>query len=76
MQQKIRTKDIQDFEKYAKKLSDVMKRIREYNPEANAFLSEDSLHLMPCDFRQIDRAVQTDYIVTSIMMEGFDGGGW
>ena len=76
MQQGIKEKDIRDFEKYAQKLSDVLKRIREYRPEANAYLSCGDLNLMSCDFREFDRMEQTDYIVTSVSMCGFDGGDW
>ena len=35
MIQGIKEKDIRDFEKYAKKLPDVMVRIVEYKPEVN-----------------------------------------
>ena len=46
MRQGIKEKDIRDFEKYANKLADVLKRIREYKTEANAYLAEDTLNLM------------------------------
>lgn len=45
MRQGIREKDIRDFEKYANKLSNVLKRIKDYKPEANAYLAEDTLNL-------------------------------
>ncbi len=76
MTQGIKEKDIRDFEKYAKKLSDVMNRIRKYKPEANAYLACENLHLMSCDFHDIDRAYQQDYSVVDISMENFDGGDW
>ena len=76
MRQGIKEKDVRDFEKYAKKLSNVMERIRKYKPEANADLSCDVLNLMSCDFRDIERCRQQDYSVTSILMESFDGGDW
>lgn len=76
MKQGIKEKDIRDFEKYANKLSDVLVRIREYRPEANAYLAMDSLNLMSRDFREFDISEQQDFIVTSIHMEGFDGGDW
>lgn len=76
MTQGIKEKDIRDFEKYAKKLSGIMKRIREYRPEANAYLACESLHLMSRDFHDISRAGQQDYCVAEIFMEGFDGGDW
>lgn len=76
MKQGIKEKDIRDFEKYAKKLSGVMKRIQGYKPEANAYLACESLHLMSCDFHDIARIDQQNYSVVDIVMEGFDGGDW
>lgn len=76
MRQGIKEKDIRDFEKYTQKLSNMVKRIREYNPEANVFLAMDYLNLMSCDFRQYPREEWEDYSVTSVHMEGFDGGDW
>lgn len=49
----IKEKDIRDFEKYAKKLDEVMKRIQEYHPTANYYLNMDELQLM-CDEPFID----------------------
>lgn len=80
MRQGIKEKDIRDFEKYAQKLSDVLKRIREYKPEANAFLACEGLstvlNLMSDDHCDYRRDEQQNLIVTEIYMEGFDGGGW
>ena len=42
----IKAKDIRDFEKYAQKLDDVMKRIQTYHPTANYYLNMDDLQLM------------------------------
>lgn len=80
MKQGIKEKDIRDFEKYAKKLSDVMCRIREYKPEANAFLACEGLstvlNLMSDDHCDYPKYEQTGLIVAEINMIGFDGGGW
>lgn len=76
MKQGIKEKDIRDFEKYAKKLSNIVERIREYKPEANAYLSCEILNLMSCDFRDFKRSEQQDYVVTSVQMGQFDGGDW
>lgn len=46
MRNGIKEKDIRDFEKYAQKLDDVMKRIQEYHPTANYYLNMDNLQLM------------------------------
>lgn len=76
MRQGIKAKDIRDFEKYAKKLSDVMKRIREYNPQVNAYLAMDELFLMSCDFREHPVEEQQNFSVASVYMDAFDGGDW
>jgi hypothetical protein len=41
----IKEKDISDFEKYAKKLDEVMKRILQYNSNAEIYLNMDVLEL-------------------------------
>jgi hypothetical protein len=80
MRQGIKEKDIRDFEKCAQKLSDVMCRIREYKPEANAFLACEGLstvlNLMSDDHCDYRRDEQQNLVVTEIDMVGFDGGGW
>lgn len=46
MRNGIKEKDIKDFEKYAQKLDDIMKRIQEYHPTTNYYLNMDNLQLM------------------------------
>jgi hypothetical protein len=41
----IKEKDILDFEKYAKKIDEVMERILAYNPNAEIYLNMDILEL-------------------------------
>lgn len=75
----IKAKDIRDFEKYARKLSEVVERIREYKPEANAFLAcglSSYLCLMADDHCDYDRGKSRDLIVAEVDMPGFDGGDW
>ena len=79
MRQGIKEKDIRDFEKYAQKLSGVLSRIREYKPEANAFLACSCvtvLNLMSDEHLKYPRSQQQDFIVTEVDMDGFDGGDW
>ena len=80
MRQGIKEKDIRDFEKHAQKLSAVLERIREYKPEANAFLACEGLstvlYLMSDDHCDYLRSEQDKLIVTEVDMVGFDGGGW
>lgn len=75
----IKAKDIRDFEKYARKLNEVVGRIREYKPEANAFLVcgvQTYLCLMSDDHSDYDRDKSQDFVVTEVDMTGFDGGDW
>ena len=75
----IKAKDIRDFEKYARKLSEVVERIREYKPEANAFLAcgvSTYLCLMSDDHCDYGWREREDLIVTEVDMIGFDGGDW
>ena len=79
MRQGIKEKDIRDFEKYANKLADVLSRIREYKPEANAFLAcggVTTLNLLSDEHLNYPRSEQQDLIVSDVIMEGFDGGDW
>lgn len=76
MRQGIKEKDIRDFEKYANKLADVLQRIREYKPEANAYLAEDTLNLLSNEPHDEYGHKHEEYSVTNIYMQGFDGGGW
>ena len=76
MRQGIKEKDIKDFEKYAEKLSAVLKRIQEYQPKANAYLSMNELNLMSDQHLEYSREEYQDFVVTSVIMPGFDGGDW
>ena len=76
MRQGIKEKDIRDFEKYANKLANVLKRIREYKPEANAYLAEDTLNLMSGETHDEYGHKLPENSVTHIYMNGFDGGDW
>lgn len=76
MRQGIREKDIRDFEKHANKLANVLKRIRYYKPEANAYLAEDTLNLMSNEPHDKYGRKHQEYSVVDIYMNGFDGGDW
>lgn len=75
MVQGIKEKDIRDFEKYAKKLSDVVERVKEYNPEVSGFMNNGSMCLMSGEWRQ-GIYNPTEKCVTSVYMPSFDGGAW
>lgn len=76
MKQGIKEKDIRDFEKYAEKLSDVLHRIQEYKPEAQAYLADDVLNLMSGVTHDDYERPCRENVVTYIHMSGFDGGDW
>lgn len=64
------------MKKYAKKLSDVMERIREYKPEANAYLAMDDLYLLSDDQFKYDTIEKQNIVIAMVSMDGFDGGDW
>ena len=79
MKNGIKEKDIRDFEKYANKLNGVLQRIREYKPEANAFLAcgvYAYLCLMSEDHCDCPEIEHEKFVVTEVDMPGFDGGDW
>jgi len=77
MKQGIKEKDIRDFEKYAKKLDEVMIRIREYKPEANIYAAGESLYLMSGFHHDpYGEKSNEDAIVSSVMINGMDSGDW
>lgn len=77
MQKGIKEKDIKDFEKYAKKLDEVMKRILEYNPNATIYLNMDNLELhgnMPF-YNFGSNCLYTDeYLVADVWIRSSSGG--
>lgn len=74
MRQGVKEKDIKDFEKYAKKLSNVVERIREYNPNIYGFQHQEDLCLMNGRWDNTNEAEEKRII--SVYMPHFDGGAW
>lgn len=74
MIQGVKEKDIRDFEKYARKLSYVVERIRKYNPDVYGFQHQESLCLMNGRWENTNEA--DEKCITSVMMCHFDGGAW
>lgn len=84
----IKKKDIDDFEKYARKLNEVMGRIRSYKPEAMAFLDNGDYFMLYADGDRYDYIAEhrgntgllnelDDITVTVVAMEnGFASGAW
>lgn len=76
MKNGIKEKDIRDFKKYAEKLLNVLNRIREYKPEANAYFDDDILNLLSGESHDENARPNYQNVVTSINMPNFGGGGW
>lgn len=77
MRKGIKEKDIRDFEKYANKLDEVMKRILEYNPNAEIYLNMDSLQLLGDEsFSNKDGDVKfnEENVVTEVYIRCSSGG--
>ena len=76
MRKGIKEKDIRDFEKYAKKLNDVICRIQEYNQDANVYLAMEDLCLMSGRSHDDYGYKQPENIVTSVIITSANGGDW
>ena len=76
MQQGIKEKDIRDFVKYAERLNTIMKRIREYKPDAMLFAQEDNLTLVSSTIRNKYGSVDCDKAIQSVCIDGMDSGAY
>lgn len=73
----IKARDIRDFERHAKKLDEIIKRIRSYAPEAHIYVACDTMHLMSkstldCESKEKEQS----YVVSDVCIEGMDCGDW
>ena len=73
----IKAKDIRDFEKYVKKLDEVIKRIKEYKEDAYIYATPDYLNLMAY-FVDNSRSIRVsvDPLVVSAPLTSLDSGDW
>lgn len=73
----IKAKDIRDFEKYVKKLDEVINRIREYKEEAYIYATPSYLNLMAY-FVDNSRSihVSVEPLVESVPLTSLDSGDW
>lgn len=73
----IKAKDIKDFEKYSQKLSEVIKRIREYQGGAYIYATPYTLNLMAY-FEDDSKSIRASNkpLVTSVVVENLDCGDW
>lgn len=73
----IKASDIRDFEKVAQRLSEVLLRIRKYNPEANIFSAGDTLNLLS-EYDDESRTSEERHaiIASYVRIPGLDSGDW
>ena len=73
----IKAKDIRNFEKYVKKLDEVINRIREYKEDAYIYATPDYLNLMAyfVDNSRSSR-VSVEPLVVSAPLTSLDSGDW
>ena len=76
MRQGIKEKDINDFVKYARKLNEVMERIRKYNPEACLYAEEEALILLNGSPHDEYGKSHTEREVEFVAICGMDSGAW
>lgn len=74
MKNGIKEKDIRDFEKYAQKMDDIMKRIQEYHPTANYYLNMDSFQLMSDEPFDENERYNENAEVSSVRIRSSSGG--
>lgn len=73
----IKARDIRDFEKYAKKLNEVITRIRAYSPEAHIYATPGQFNLMSeYDKPGLSIDDEEDLIVTNIFVNALEVGDW
>ncbi len=75
MKRGIKAKDIRDFEKYARKLSEVMERIVEYQPDARIFVTPQQINLMAA-FSEDCEETDDGLCVTTVSCNYIESGDW
>lgn len=71
--QKINKRDISDFEKACKNLSNIIDRIKKYCPEATIYATPDQLNLMSCFWDDSESGQENSLVVSCpIQMETGD----
>lgn len=77
MNKGIKAKDIRDFEKYAAKLNEVIKRIQEYKPEAHIYATPGELNLMAGISEDNSARDEGDKMrVISVAVSKLEAGDW
>lgn len=77
MANRIRKKDIEAFKKCAERMDQIMRRIQEYNPDANLFVAGFEMNLLTGDHLDAkDWEEREALIVSSVIVTGCDAGDW
>lgn len=75
MTQGIKAKDIRDFEKYARKLNEVIERIVEYQPDARIFVTPQQINLMAGFGEDVEETDQ-ELVVAEVVCHYAECGDW
>lgn len=74
---KIKIKHIRKFEKLANQMSDLLKEIREYSPEANMYLEDAGNWNLLIGHSHNDKCqAMRQNIVITVRVPHSEGGGW
>ena len=79
MKKGIKEKDIRDFEKYARKLNEVISRIREYKGCAHIYATPGELNLMADEFSGHHGRIpgkEQNRTVVSVSVTALESGDW
>ena len=77
MANKIHKRDVEAFKKCAERMDQIMRRIREYCPEANLYVAGFQMNLMSGDHLDTrDREEREALIISSVNVTGCDAGDW
>ena len=79
MKKGIKEKDIRDFEKYAKKLDEVITRIREYKGNAHIYATPGELNLMADEYSGHHGRIpgkEENPTVVSVSVNALECGDW
>jgi hypothetical protein len=75
----IKEKDIRDFEKHARKLGEVIKRIREYKDNAHIYVTPQQFNLMADEMSGHHGRIESkeeDTVVTYVLCSFVECGDW
>jgi hypothetical protein len=72
----IKNKDIDDFKNTCNKLNNIMKRISNYNEDAQLYLANETLNLMCGESHDMNGRPLQENVVADVIILGLSGGDW